>query len=57
MIEQILQNEIQESKRWLDTAEGVYKRDLVKRIELIKSALVQIKNPNICVIIESKITK
>lgn len=54
MIEQILQNEIQESKRWVDTAEGVYKRDLIKRIELIKWALVKIKNPNICVIIESK---
>jgi hypothetical protein len=34
-IEQTLQKHIEESKRWIDTAEGVYKRDLVKRIELI----------------------
>ena len=38
-IEQILQNEIQESKRWVDTAEGVYKRDLIARIELINWVL------------------
>jgi hypothetical protein len=34
-IEQTLQDEIEESNRWIDTAEGVYKRDLIKRIELI----------------------
>jgi hypothetical protein len=28
-IEQTLQKEIQESKIWVDTAEGVYKRDLI----------------------------
>jgi hypothetical protein len=45
-IEQILQNEIQESKRWVDTAEGVYKRDLIARIELINWVLDGMKNPN-----------
>ena len=29
-IEQTLQKEIEESKRWVDTAYGVYKRDLTK---------------------------
>jgi len=60
-IEQILQNEIQESKRWVDTAEGVYKRDLIKRIELINWALDNIKNPNsdspICEILENKMNE
>ena len=45
-IEQILQNEIQESKRWIDTAEGVYKRDLIQRIELINWVLNTMRNPN-----------
>jgi len=55
-IEQILQNEIQESKRWVDTAEGVYKRDLIKRIELINWVLDNMKNSDtsICAVIESK---
>ena len=58
-MEQVLQNEIQESKRWLDKAEGVYKRDLIKRIELINWVLDNIKNPHIfiCEIIESKINE
>jgi 3-deoxy-D-arabino-heptulosonate 7-phosphate (DAHP) synthase len=58
-IKETLQNEIQESKRWVDTAEGVYKRDLIKRIELINWVLEQIKNPdtNICAVIESKINE
>jgi hypothetical protein len=34
-IEQMLSDEINESKRRIDNAEGVYKRDLIKRIELI----------------------
>lgn len=34
-IEQILSEEINESKRWIYNAEGVYKRDLIKRIALI----------------------
>lgn len=54
--QQILLDEIQESKRWVDKAEGVYKRDLIKRIELINCVLENKKNPdnNICKIIESK---
>jgi len=55
-MEQTLQQEIEESKRWLDTAKGVYKRDLVKRIELINWVLETMKNPeiNICELMESK---
>jgi hypothetical protein len=57
-IEQILQNEIKESKRWIDTAEGVYKRDLTKRIELINWVLENIKNPHIpiCELMETKMS-
>jgi hypothetical protein len=38
---QILLNEIEDSKRWLDreTDESTYKRDLYKRIELINWVL------------------
>jgi len=32
-IEQTLENEIREASRWLDTAAGVYKIDLVKKID------------------------
>jgi predicted HNH restriction endonuclease len=53
-LEQLLQDEIKESQRWIDTAEGVYKRDLTKRVELINWVLNNIKNPNICAIIESR---
>jgi hypothetical protein len=57
-IEQTLQKEIEESKRWVDTAEGVYKRDLITRIELINWVLDTMKNPNsnspICEILEHK---
>ncbi|CAN5488143.1 hypothetical protein BH18THE1_BH18THE1_16410 [soil metagenome] len=56
-IEQTLQNEIQESKRWMDKAEGVYKRDLIKRIELINWVLEKMKSPNICAVIESKMNE
>jgi len=58
-IEQTLQNEIQESKRWVDTAEGVYKRDLIMRIELINWVLEQMKNQDtyICAVIESKMSE
>jgi len=54
--EQILLDEIQESKRWVDTAEGVYKRDLIARIELINWVLDKMKKPdnNICKMIESR---
>jgi hypothetical protein len=55
-VEQTLQDEIQESKRWVDTAEGVYKRDLITRIELINWVLENMKNPDlkICDLMESK---
>ena len=55
-IEQTLQKEIQESKRWVDTAEGVYKRDLLTRIELINWVLENMKKPDlkICDVMESK---
>jgi len=58
-IEQTLQDEIEESKRWLDTAEGVYKRDLIKRIELVNSVLETMKNPeiNICEVMETKMSR
>ncbi len=57
-IEQTLQEEIEESK-W--SFEGpiddtTYRRDLLKRMELIKWALVNMKdsNPQVCNIIESR---
>lgn len=57
-IEQILQNEIQDSKRWIEIEknESTYKRDLKKRVELINWVLDNIKNPSmqICEILESK---
>jgi hypothetical protein len=55
-IEQTLEKDIQESKRWVDTAEGVYKRDLITRIELINWVLENMKNPDlkICDLMESK---
>jgi hypothetical protein len=58
-IQETLQKEIEESKRWVDTAEGVYKRDLINRIELINWVLDNMKNPdnNICAIIESKMNE
>ena len=51
--------EIQESRRWVDTAEGVYKRDLIKRIELINWVLDNMKNPDnfICALTESKMNE
>ena len=51
-IEQTLLQEIEDSKMQYDREkeEGVYKRDLGKRIELINWILEQMKNPdtNIC---------
>jgi hypothetical protein len=46
-IQQALQNEIEDSKRWLDreTDESTYKRDLQKRIELINWVLEAMKIP------------
>ena len=58
-VEQILSDEIKESKRWIDKAEGVNKRDLVKRIELINWVLDNMKNSNvpICELMESKMNE
>jgi hypothetical protein len=58
-IEQILSDEINESKRWVDNAEGVYKRDLIKRIELINWVLDNMKNSNIsiCELMENKMNE
>ena len=57
-IEQILQTEIEESKRWLGTQkeESTYKRDLKKRIELLNWVLENMKDPGIkiCALIESR---
>jgi hypothetical protein len=60
-IEQKLQKEIEESKRWLGVEKGdsTYKRDLQKRIELINWVLENMKNPDIpiCDNIESRMSK
>ena len=58
-IEQTLQQEIQESKRWVDKADGVYKRDLTKRIELINWVLEKMKNSDtdICSVIETRMNE
>jgi len=59
--EQILQTEIKESKRWLETVtkDSTYKRDLKKRIELINWTLDNMKNPEIyiCALIESRMNQ
>jgi hypothetical protein len=58
---QILLNEIEDSKRWLDheTDESTYKRDLQKRIELINWDLETMNNPDIPIyeFIESKMNE
>lgn len=60
-LEQILKNEIHESKKLLDREndESVYKRDLENRIELINWVLENMKNPGIeiCGLIESKMNE
>jgi len=60
-IEQLLQYEINDSKRWLDleTEETTYKRDLQKRIELLNWVLENMKDPNIyiCALIESRMNE
>jgi hypothetical protein len=57
-IQQALQNEIKDSKRWIEIEkdESTYKRDLKKRVELINWVLDNMKNPNIQIyeILESK---
>jgi hypothetical protein len=60
-VEQILKNEIHESKKWLDreSDESVYKRDLEKRIKLINWVLENMKNPGVEIygLIESKMNE
>jgi hypothetical protein len=60
-VEQTLQGEIQDSKRWIECTQddNTYKRDLKKRIELINWVLEEMKKPDIqiCAPIESKINE
>jgi hypothetical protein len=58
-IEQLLSEEINESKRWIYNAEGVYKRDLIKRIGLINWVLENMKNSDvaICELMENKMNE
>jgi uncharacterized FlaG/YvyC family protein len=60
-VEQTLQSEIQDSKRWIECTQddNTYKRDLKKRIELINWVLEEMKKPDIqiCALIESKINE
>jgi hypothetical protein len=57
-VEQTLFQEMEQSQKSLgrEIEEGIYKRDLRKRIELINWVLENIKNPgiNICGLIESR---
>ena len=59
IVDQILQQEIHESKKWLEREndDSTYKRDLKKRIELINWILENMKNPNvqICELMESRL--
>jgi len=60
-VQQTLQSEIQDAKRWLDVQkeESTYRRDLRKRIELINWTLENMKNPdtNICALVETKMNE
>jgi hypothetical protein len=60
-IEQTLQNEMEESKKWIEVEKDdtTYKRDLQKRIELINWVLENMKNPDIpiCDNIESRVSE
>ena len=60
-IEQILQDEIKQSQRWMDIEkeESTYKRDLKKRVELINWVLENTKNTDaaICELMESKMNE
>jgi hypothetical protein len=59
--QQILRKEIEKSKTWLsrEKEEATYKRDLVKRIELINWVLECMKNPDIfiCEMIETRMNE
>ena len=60
-VDQILQQDIKDSELRLsrEQEESVYKRDLIKRIELINWVLQNMKNPNveICSLIEFRINE
>ena len=60
-IDQILQQEIKDSELWLsrEKDESKYKRDLKKRIVLIKWVIQNMENPNIeiCSLIESRMNE
>ncbi len=60
-LEQVLQQEIEESKKRLDSEndDTIYRRDLKNRIELINWVLENMKNPNIqiCDLVESRMNK
>ena len=60
-VDQILLQEIKDTQVWLsrEREESIYKRDLKKRIELIKWVLQNMKNPNveICSLIESRMSE
>src|SRR5919106_2438848 len=60
-VDQLLQQEIQDSEIWLSRTkeESTYKRDLKKRIELINWVLQNMKNPNveICSLIEYRMNE
>lgn len=59
-VEQTLLKEVEDSKMWYDREkdDSTYKRDLVKRIELINWVLENMKNPDaqICDRIESRMS-
>jgi hypothetical protein len=61
IIEQTLQKEIDESKKWLDREQddSTYKRDLKKRIELLNWVLENMKDPDtkVCDLIESRMNE
>jgi len=60
-IEQLLQNEIKDSRRWIEVEkdESTYKRNLVMRVELINGVLDNMKNTDtdICSIIETRMNE
>ena len=57
-LEQILEKELKESKLRLsrEREESTYKRDLIRRIELLSWTIINMKNPEIqiCNILESR---
>jgi hypothetical protein len=60
-IEEILQKEVKDSKRWIEVEkdESTYKRDLLKRVELISWVLENMKNSDtdICSVIETRMNE